>query len=263
MQQTIAQIGFKKRAIVAIPPSTSLKSALETMSNERINSICIKSSTSSKITAIVNTFDILCLFTQGTDNTTIEYALGLDPTFESYLLKEIDHHETIQRVIDVMSNGVHRLLVSDSLNSPLFILSQYDVVCYLMNFDVGSVLIQDVGFEKNVVSVDSISSAIDAFKKMQQFDLVASPIVNQQNEIVGNISASDLKGLIDFSLLEGNVLDFVGKRKPVCCSVSDELKLVLELVKSLHVHRIWVVDNGVCAGVISLSDILRWFKKKN
>jgi len=92
-----------------------------------------------------------------------------------------------------------------------------------------------------------------------------------ENRIVGNLSASDLRGMncqsIDNLVLP--VLDFLASLPdsknvlaPIAASPESTLRQALKDIVDHHIHRIWIVDvDGKVLDVTTLSDIIGLFAK--
>ena len=98
------------------------------------------------------------------------------------------------------------------------------------------------------------------------------PIVNLKGEVVGSLSASDMRGvtldnlssiyLPAFEFLEkmGRPLDHPIKVDQVRTLALDEtLDSAMEKILKLQIHRLWVQEKEILHGVVSISDILRPF----
>jgi len=123
-----------------------------------------------------------------------------------------------------------------------------------------------------VISVISTESTINAFKIIHQNKISAVAVVDETGKLIGNLSASDLKGAVitdddegaqPFGSLLLPVITFLKQggmsKLPVAtCFISSTLSFVLLKIIALHVHRLWIVDEeGKAIGIISLTDIMQ------
>jgi len=196
----------------------------------------------------------------------------------------------VNKLLDVFSVGVHRILVSHkSATTPFWsFLSQTDVLRYLKvqsyrrQSKVGEIFLSRLndlklvgnnsssgGEEKKIRSIAENSSAITGFRHMiSNNELSALPIVNDKGQLVGTLSSSDFRGIgldnFKNSLLPVNrfiVLSRGGKKQYQLTVRSDEvLSSVVDKLLLRAVHRVWVVDqDNKPIEVVSLTDIIRTF----
>ncbi len=98
----------------------------------------------------------------------------------------------------------HRILIHDPQNKQYKLLSQMDIVKYIQKnkdqLDIGEVVnkkIEEMGLSNplgSVISIGSNAKAIEGFYKMVEFNISAVAVV-ENDKLVANLSASDLRGL--------------------------------------------------------------------
>ena len=116
-----------------------------------------------------------------------------------------------------------------------------------------------------VVTIKEDVSAAAAFRLLKNEKVSAVAVVNQNGEIVGNISASNIRGTDPRLVIEAlrlpviKFLEATGRRfHPVTTTAIDSLESVVQKVVSARIHRVWVVNSAQePIGVVALSDILR------
>lgn len=204
-------------------------------------------------------------------------------------LLEVGTDITVDKVVEMMVNSnAHRVISLNPDRSLNNIITQSRVVeCLVQLFDVspslgslGKQTVKDLGLGKNdsIVSVRDSDKAIQAFKLMCQNNISGLPVLGAKNELVGNISESDLRAIQSNAqylkllfLPVGEYLEAMRKHestlpravrakpKPlVKCELIDTYRTVVERVVEAKVHRCYVIDgSGAVIGVISLHDILR------
>eukprot|EP00658_Telonema_sp_P-2_P078119 TRINITY_DN7239_c0_g1_i10.p2 TRINITY_DN7239_c0_g1~~TRINITY_DN7239_c0_g1_i10.p2 ORF type:complete len:123 (+),score=26.92 TRINITY_DN7239_c0_g1_i10:309-677(+) len=107
-------------------------------------------------------------------------------------------------------------------------------------------------------------SAIDGFERMETQSVSGLAVLNDEGQLVGNLSASDLRGMgrHEFGDLLMSVEDFTLINKDqvqgYCLPPDATLDCLLQTFKEKRVHRLYVVDerNSPMA-VITLTDVMR------
>jgi len=190
--------------------------------------------------------------------------------------KPVDEKMPISAALDRMVLWkVHRVPVIDSSGELLTLITQSQIVSFIGRYtsQLGELAKKTVGEMKlglcEVLSVPLDAIAVDAFKIIHSKGVSAVAVVDKNNEIVGNISATDLK-LIGynanmFGKLFLNVEAFlklippndVFGSGPICVEKTTTFDQVIETMNMAKVHRLYVVDNKKAVGVISHLDILQ------
>jgi len=118
--------------------------------------------------------------------------------------------------------------------------------------------------EGGVVSVLDTEPLIKAFGAIAETQYTGLAVVNSHNKLVGNVSASDLKGLTldNFHKLNVPIREFLANAKKVPIRVKGDA-LLSEVVAKLaenRIHRVYVVDEeDKLLNVISLTSIMKVF----
>ncbi|KAJ1650646.1 hypothetical protein IWQ61_008609, partial [Dispira simplex] len=190
-----------------------------------------------------------------------------------------DVDENISKVIKAFSSGIHRSLVCayptpDAKSpKPSFLLTQSDVVYYIFKHpDVvpAAILDQSVqalfpeAFSRTLLTVHAQDPTLHALRYMDHNDRTAAAVLDYEGRLVGNISASDLRGLRDtnLGLLQDPVMQFLDRIRPqrpspVVTTRDGTLRYVIEQVCIHKIHRVWVVDdNRRPVTVVTLTDII-------
>lgn len=293
----------KTRPLISINKGSSVQEALDLMSKEKVLSLPVEDE-KGDILGVVNMTDLAtaiafqpCFekFKQGPERlsgirkaefegsirtrlfeTEIENMLGV--TTEGKSLWAYPAAESLERVLELFSKGVHRVLVTmpDGTRRNL---SQSDVLMYLKENlrslgDIVDQEIKDMGLVRKgeLATVSMYDSALCAFQAMYAHgkEYGGVPIVDKTGDIVATISNSDMRGLNKDSLglLLLPVLDYLriatgGARPVVQASPSSTLKEVMYKAVYARVHRVWVVEQKdsktKVTGVVTLSDILTKF----
>jgi len=181
--------------------------------------------------------------------------------------------------IGLFQKGVHRVAVMNGHGITENILTQSDIVRFLVTkipdypalFDK-TIAELNLGTEKKIYSICKEENAIHALKIINDKKISAIAVVDEFGRIVGNISASDLKGrgttdygdgADPFGTLQLPVLTFLqyGGMSifPVgTCTKSMPFHFLLLKIMALRVHRLWVVnDADQPTSLIALTDIMQ------
>ncbi|GAM16848.1 hypothetical protein SAMD00019534_000230 [Acytostelium subglobosum LB1] len=131
--------------------------------------------------------------------------------------------------------------------------------------------LKDLGFEeKHVITINYHKRALEAFQLMAEHRVNGIAVVDEKNQILANISARDLKELLNetriFENLFLSVGEFISKVRQqdykavhpsICCSKDEPLKKLITRMAAAKIHRVFMVDQDrKPIGVVSLQDIL-------
>jgi len=188
----------------------------------------------------------------------------------------IAENSTLRQVLEILSHGSHRVMVGDGTPERTKVLSQVDVVLFLLDkYDslptackqaipqLG--LIHDNRMVNKVVAMSHRNSAVEGFRKIFRQGVSGLAILDDDDKLVGTLSASDVRGIkIDQldSVLEP-VLTYLTKkygqtRAPVTVAPNESLRQVMEKIILGKVHRVWVVDpNYRPVGCVTCTDVIR------
>jgi len=126
--------------------------------------------------------------------------------------------------------------------------------------------LQDLGLGRNQPKCFNAKSPVaDALKEINRLCCNGLAIVDDGGLLVGNFSASDLKGVTrrNCAILNSSVENFLSRdlkrpwwSRPICIELNDTLYHTVQQFVSLNVHRMYVVDNGKPVGEITHHDVL-------
>jgi len=113
-------------------------------------------------------------------------------------------------------------------------------------------------------SVSESATVLECIEEIAKHKVSAVPIVNTRNEVVGNLSISDIVRKIHKPEdLVVPIKDFLNTPLawPVTTTPSCTFAKVIRQINAELLHRIWVVDDqNKPRGVVSLTDILQRLK---
>lgn len=176
------------------------------------------------------------------------------------------------------NSGIHRIVFYDDETKISGICSQSDVLKYVHSAiakadraskeELDKFLlcpVEKLGWGKRpVLSVSSSETVMYCLSTMRENQISAVAILDQHGVLVGNFSASDLRGIsTDFvSFLHVEVKDFLALRSSPSlqpCTVKREstVEEVLETLVQSHLHHVWITDeNERPTGIITLTDVM-------
>jgi len=182
------------------------------------------------------------------------------PVLESTtLMDEISSH---------FQMGVHRVPIVNVSNTIVGILSQFDVLEFLLskmeegNYkdlnDLGKKNIQEIPYTSKVVSVPITASLLTAFELMSANRLHGVAVVNEKGVLAGNVSASDFKAISQNNFYSmGVILQQYLTVPPLVVWQTSTFFDALDIMSKNRVHRVYVVnDNMNPIGIITLTDVM-------
>jgi len=193
---------------------------------------------------------------------------GVDP------FKAVEDRASLKVALNLMKQWrVHRIPVLTGSGELETLLTQSHVIRYIYPYvekeKIYKEKISDLEFtSKKVVSVRKQDFVKDAFKKMKENRISGVAVVNEKDEIVGNISASDLKVIgydkklfTKLFLTVEKYLELIPQNDsipgPICVNPSTTFEELLTKIVQTRVHRVYVVGlDAKLIGVISLTDII-------
>lgn len=110
----------------------------------------------------------------------------------------------LSQAIEILGSGIHRLLVTSSLGDVVGIMSQLRMVDFFWNEGVNfrtidrlyPVLLRDLGMgAQQIISVNSDAPLSDALMLMNDEGLTSIAVVDNGQNVVGNISTKDVRHL--------------------------------------------------------------------
>lgn len=189
-----------------------------------------------------------------------------DWSFKSYLASD-----TLSSVLYPFASGVHRVLVKDPDTGKETVLSQADIVRFLvlhtseLDASVLSRVLEPRGLP---LTMSNTKRALVGFRKMCQFNRSSIGIVNEAGVLVGTLSLSDLRGLdrATFGDLAENVETYLASRSEgvvrplIKAHAGATVSELMDRMVAGRVHRVWIVDaDGKPVGQLSMSDVIMAF----
>lgn len=181
--------------------------------------------------------------------------------------------DTLQEVLYPFCAGVHRVLIWDEAAKREAVLSQMDILRYLVaqrgGLDAAKWRASAKRSSEPLVVRASTHSMLEAMRRACEVDKSAVGVIDDEGKLVANVSLSDLRGLTkeSFAALYAPVLEFLAARQPdgalpelVALRAGEPgttIGACAELMVSKHIHRVWLIDEaGRAVGHVSTTDVL-------
>lgn len=178
----------------------------------------------------------------------------------------------VSSIIPSFTQGVHRAALTNSEDKIVAIISQTDVARYLTEHlrtqnlkAIGERSLIDLGYATSeLVTIKIEDSVLFALNELVSHNINGLAIVDENGRLVGNFSASNLRGLYydKFPAFLDSVHDFLTEKSPnslspvVGIASSSLIEITNELVAS-KLHHLWIVENFKPVGIIAMSDIMK------
>eukprot|EP00455_Lapot_gusevi_P051003 TRINITY_DN750_c0_g2_i1.p1 TRINITY_DN750_c0_g2~~TRINITY_DN750_c0_g2_i1.p1 ORF type:complete len:335 (-),score=41.84 TRINITY_DN750_c0_g2_i1:66-1040(-) len=196
-------------------------------------------------------------------------------------LHTVNETASAENALEVLSKGIHRLIVLDSSGQLSGILSQMDMCRFLWEHlqtsqlqDFASRLtMSDVGFSylfggRVVADKAPLREAINLLKNHGG----ALPVTNHEGKLVANFSASDLTGIFEAEIpsFTQTVMEYLQMHgaphskslNPIVISTDATLGEMMYFFITHHIHHLWVVNQRrQPIGHVSLTDCLSMLGK--
>lgn len=126
---------------------------------------------------------------------------------------------------------------------------------------------------RKLMMINANVEAYLAFRTLFSEQISGLPVVNDAEELVGSISASDVKGSRGDSLfqdmflpvsayLEKSARLFQKESDVITITATENVSSILDKLYTNHIHRLFVVDeNRIPIGVLSLCDVIAYLSE--
>ncbi len=168
--------------------------------------------------------------------------------------------DTISDVQKLMvKNNINRIMVATSVNKPVGIITQKDVVSFLL-LDKTRRGIEEIKAEevmsKNLITIKPTNLISDAAKIMVHKKISSLPVVDNEGQLIGIVTKSDVNTYFAYKgSNEYKVHQFMTP-KPVTVKPSQPTFVAVYLMDENNISRVVVVDKDKKpVGIITLSDV--------
>jgi len=167
--------------------------------------------------------------------------------------------------------NIRRMPVIDDLQDRLIgILTQSQAIAFISStietFPIANLTIEDlnIGTLRKIKSIQLTDKVYTAFSLLVENRFYGIPVVDENNHVVGNISASDVELVIasDFKALDKQVKEILHethqKRSPILIQPHQTVSDAFKIMTKEKIHRLFVVDKKNClTGLISPVDLIQ------
>jgi len=194
----------------------------------------------------------------------------------------VEPSRPLQSIMELFVSGVERVLVAEG-GQVIGMYSQSDMISliaqsmYLIGLKKKRRLV-DLNLARSpMVTVPTTTRVLTTLKEMYNQGVPAVGIVLESGRLIGNFSASNLKGIKndEFVSLHMSVIDFLQHQRfkerplltkmahakalhPATVFAQDTLEHAVLMMAASRVHRLWVVkDDLKPMGVLTIADLLR------
>jgi len=211
--------------------------------------------------------------TPTTDGVTVSYL-----SRRNKFIQVMDE-DTLLKVTEILSHGVHRVPVIDKDGNVVSIVSQSNVVAFLNSHlqQLGNQLAKSINEIKigssPVESVIKTATVIDTLRLMDVKMRSGIALVDASGRLVGTTTGKDLKLFIKnptLSALKSPIFNFLNEVRAQLIDIksptisvfgTDTLALAIGKLAATSVHRVFVVNNEKeykAVAVVSITDILKF-----
>jgi len=280
--------------VVYVDTETTLEHTCKLLGQNNISAVPIHDVKQNKFVGIIDLVDIAMFISFAYDQKRKEAAEGVN-TFDLEIFKDARASDllpiseegklmwsfnpkwNIETTLEPFSKGIHRGLVTTEGDYKYHILSQVDVVKYLYESgqfnELFSKTLQDLPvlfeFKPKTVSITADTPAIVGFKKLGRSRVAGIAVLDSEGKLVGNLSASDLRGVaVDYLIKTilrpaSDFLELVhggANAKPIVATYDESFGSLVNKMLQNRVHRVWVVDyQGKLDTLVTFSDVCRVF----
>lgn len=251
---------FYDREVLFFERDVKISTVLENLLKSKC-SCCVVTEKNNKIYGIVDTNDIVAfIINNGYDQSEIIAS------FVRKLIYVYDYTNLLD-ITQYLKHGIRYIIVKNQITS---IISQGSILRYIYSNkalmeqdDVLNTSIINLKICKNqkILTANLDDNIIEAYEKMNSYNITSLPIINLNYECVAILSNSDIKH-ISFerqSLTCEEYLNFLQKNNTILTfDESDTIDKILCKMITFDVHHLYQLDERECPiGVISYVDIIK------
>eukprot|EP00301_Raphidiophrys_heterophryoidea_P022111 c6348_g1_i1.p1 GENE.c6348_g1_i1~~c6348_g1_i1.p1 ORF type:complete len:322 (+),score=84.42 c6348_g1_i1:97-1062(+) len=302
IREFIANVkALREREVVTISGTLSVKHTLDLLSAKNYLSCPVKASDSSEWLGFVDMMDILSfMIEECSQEKKLEMPGRGEVHWKSWCQNEellrlrgsdleqrdaesiinsshcdpfcpVEDSGNMFQLVETLAR-VHRVAVRDTNGEISHIITQSAIIQFLnanivVVGDLAKKTLKELGLvEGGVISMSEHAEAIVGFHTIKFNRVGGIAIVNTNNEYIGTLSASDLKGLTpeQFPSLLKPCRKYIEDRnggvlpQPVVCSGDVTFFDAVHMLATKRVHRLWVLDAlSHPVAVVTLSTIIR------
>jgi CBS domain-containing protein len=289
---------------IVVKDTDTVAEVLNVLTRHRISSVPVLRSDSGKLIGFVDVLDLVaaCVesfpephsLSMGSFNRSKQFSKQAVMNVVNFSTRDppafVFFQAPLTDLIEKLSQpNIHRVVVVNENQDGIALVTQSKMVEYLHSFKDSAdeiktkmnVPINQLLPSRAVESIHSNDLVVAAFRKIQQKGVSGLAIVNKEGELVGNISASDLKlaharpishlihelfqPLKHFKKLPSKKLTLMEEldqqHTPVCVKTDDIAAVAFEKAVNNKIHRVFVVDAKMHpVNVVALGDLISFFR---
>jgi len=287
-------LGSENFVLFTLDPSATVLKTLQTLNEKNISGAPLLEN--KQIVGCIDAVDLLAFacskLSSGPDTDSKHISEFAKESVKNVLnssqrstWKTLPESATLAEIIDVLSQpDAHRVALIDAEKNCVGLISQTQLVRFLhknksrfqtqMDRTISEILSGKPS--RKLVTAVASDFVIEAFQKMRENHIGGVPIVNDNLQLVGHISASDIRRAHSTDLTEMRddlssqlkvFMNMEGSSaslphfEPVAVHFKDSLGFVVDLLVNKGGHRAFVVDEeNKPVDVLSLRDIIGQFK---
>lgn len=117
--------------------------------------------------------------------------------------------------------------------------------------------------QKSFHYIKSGTSIFDTVKYMDQFNIGALPVLDEENKLKGIFSERDLlrRCIIQEVDLKNTKVDDIMTRKVIVIESGDTPEYCMQILKQENIRHIPVIEDNILIGIISMRDLLLYDMK--
>jgi len=280
---------LQDRTTVYVEPNSTVLETTKLLSDNNILSVPVLKRSDGRVECIgfVSTLDLMLFlldsiekFLSGGQPNMDALTTTLQMTDVSAILDQKDAwarfavSDSLLKTLGQFSKDVHRAPVWSDVGKDLVgIITQSDVVRFLNAYKMDESLqfamnskVSELGYTSELFTASAKESVFNILKMMRDKKMIALPLVNSKQEIVGCLSATDVRSLtvVHWPRVFDDAQDFLrtfhpSSLSPVTVSEESTFSEVLGKMESNKVHRLFVTDDSSHPiGVVTMTDVMRW-----
>jgi CBS domain-containing protein len=272
--------------VVLVSHDCTISQALQTLATHRFLSCPVWNRTTKLCLGAVDVIDILVFLLAGLRNFQDPTALSteLQRRFNLQIYFAIDFSlrnpfipvpedlPLTEAITKYLIHGIHRLPVVAPTGQITSLLAQMDVLEFLKNeFDKGQdeilmtlgkrTLMTSITTRSEVFCVSKDTKLREAFEDIALNQLSGLAVVDDDNKLVGNLSASDIEGLTEqtfYSVIDQTLGEITKGQELVFLTKQNTFEDAVRTMQKHRVHRLYILSQDkVPVGLITATDVMK------
>jgi len=104
----------------------------------------------------------------------------------------------------------------------------------------------------------TVAQAVDA---LLEADAISAPVVDEEGQLAGIVSEKDLLTHLITGMDDAETLSNIVQAPTVSYAAETPLREIVEFLRRVMLRHVVIVDQGRPTGVISRTDVLRWYRR--